>query len=585
MFCPNCGKEIKEGAGFCTWCGAKVQQRSAEAPTPAPAPEPTPRKRRGGLVAVIVVALLVIAGAAGYLAWSVLAKPIAVNVENFPNAAVRSAVSEQLDPDRDGEITREEAAAATQLTISGTNDVSGLGEFFPNLTTLIIDAGLVEDGGVISVGDLTKLTRLEVYNSTVGSIDLSGNTELEALGVGSAPNLKSLDLSNNTQLTGLALTDTGVGELDLSANTSLERLDVNGDGEGAITLPATETLTIVNVPANRPLNGLENTGLREVWDVTSIYSVPTFFGDAPERADIERDDQGRITSIVANNNRGTDTYEFAYDEGGDLANYSFSAIHTDDVTITRNEDGSIAAAEGDLSSRRYTYDDQGRVATMELVDENGSTTTTFTYDDAGNLTKEHVSRAGTTGYVEIDYSYDAAGNLARRVMREVWGAGEAGGGEAGSAETDFAYEYDEAGNCVRTTITSSGTSGDRKSEVVGVAVFEATYDEGGNITKFVANIEGDEEPVVETYVYDDRGLLTRIEGSEHMGYDYELEYERRLVAKDATGETGFDFASDPMSGADLGQNIYYDHCAYRLMAPDYAGSYPPTRLSMTLCDI
>lgn len=633
MFCPNCGKEIKDGAAFCTWCGAKVQRRSAEAPapTPAPAPQPeaapapapmpqpepapapepqpapAPKKRRGALIAVIVIALLVIAGAVGYVLWSMLSSaPFAIDDENFPNAAVRSAISEQLDPDGDGKITREEAAAATQLAITGTNDVSGLGEFFPNLTTLTIDAEQAGDGGTIAIDDLPELTTLEVVNSTVDSIDLSGNakletltvsnapvtsldvsanTQLKQLSVGVTPNLESLDLSNNTQLTDLVLAMTGIGELDLSANTSLESLEIGGEGEGAITLPATETLTNVNVPEDRPLNGIENTGLREVWDMTSIYSVAAFFGDASERADIERDEQGRIASIVANNNRGTDTYEFSYDENGNVVGYSFSALDSDDVTITYNEDGNIASAEGDLSSRRYTYDDQGRVATMELVDEYGSSTTTFTYDDAGHLIREFIPDDGTTNYTEVEYTYDEAGNLTRRVEREGWGEGVAGTSGPSSAERRFEHEYDEAGNCVRTAISTGGVEDGEKSNDVEVAVFEATYDESGNITEFVASIKGDSEPVVETYVYDDRGVLTKIEGSEHWGYNYEFEYERRLVAKDEAEEATYGFVSDPMSAVGLGQNIYYNYCEYSLMAPDYVGSNATTRLSMVICDI
>ena len=607
MFCPNCGKEMHEGAGFCTWCGANVRQRGAEepeaytafelAPTSAPTAPPTPKRRRGALIAVVACSLLVIAGAAGYLLWSLLlGSPIAIDEKNFPNPAVRSAVSEQLDPDGDGKITREEAAAATQLAVRGTNDVSGLGEFFPNLTTLSVDAEQVEDGGAISIGDLPELTRLEVANATVDSIGLSENTGLEALTVSNTPitgldvstntqlevitvsntPITSLDLSNNTQLTDLTLTATGIGELDLSANTALESLQVDGEGEGTITLPETETLTSVAVPENRPLSGIEGTGLREVWDVTGISVTPAFFGDASERADIERDGQGKITSVVENNNRGTDTYEFSYDDDGNLVSYSYSALDSDDVTISYNEDGTIASAQGTLSSRRYTYDEQGRVATMTLAEGGSSSTTTFAYDDAGNLVSELKRTDGATGHTQIEYAYDEAGNLTRRVERDVLDDGG-----SGSIETGFAYEYDDAGNCIRTTISSSSVDGG----VVDLATFEASYDEAGRITRFAASVYGNSEPTVETFTYDDRGALASIEGSQGGGYNYEFEYRRRLVAKDAAEKPGFDFVSDPMSGAGLGQNLYYNYCTYFLMPPDYVGTNAITRLSMTICDI
>lgn len=584
MFCPNCGKEVRDGAGFCTWCGAQIKPQAAAAP--AAQPMPAPKKRsRGPIIAVIVIALLVIAGAGGFLLWSTMSAPYEIDGENFPNPAVLSAVSEQLDPDGDGKITREEAAAATQLTISGTNDVSGLGEFFPNLTALSIDAEQAGDGDVISVAGLPELTTLEVANTSAGSIDLSGNAKLETLAVSNAPCLTGLDLSNNEQLAALTLNTTGVGELDLSANTSLATLEVDGEGDGAITLPATETLTNVSVPENRQLNGIENTGLREVWDMTSIRSVPSSFGDASEHADIERDAQGKITSIVVANNRGEDTYGFSYDEGGNLVGYSFSALDSDDVTIAYNENGDIASAEGALSSRRYTYDDQGRVATMEFVDEYGSSTTTFTYDEAGNLIREFTPSGSSNSYTEVDYSYDEAGNLMRRVEREGWGEGVAGTSGPGSIDRIGTYEYDEAGNRIRTTFSTGSVTNGREDPVMEVAVYEATYDENGNITKFVANVMGSTGPTVETYVYDERGVLAGIEGSGNFAYDYEFEYGRRLVAKDDVEEAGFDFVSDPMSAAEAVQNLYYNYCEYFLMAPDYVGTSSVTRLSMVICDI
>ena len=585
MFCPNCGKEVRDGAGFCTWCGAQIEPLAAAAPAVQPMPAPKRRRNRGPLIAAIVIAILVLAGAGGFLLWSTMLAPYEIDGENFPNPAVLSAVSEQLDPDGDGKITREEAAAAAQLTISGTNDVSGLGTYFPNLTTLSIDAEQANDGDVIAVGDLSGLKTLEVVNTTADSIDLSGNTGLEALAVSNAPDLAGLDLSNNEKLASLTLNTTGIGELDLSDNTSLVTLTVDGEGEGAIMLPATETLTNVSVPENRPLNGIENTGLREVWDVTSIRSVPASFGDAGARANIERDAQGRIASVVANNSRGTDTYEFSYDEGGNLVGYSFSALDSDEVTIAYNENGDIASAEGRLSSRSYTYDDQGRVVTMNLVDKYGSSTTTFTYDEAGNLIREFIPDDDSENYVEVDYSYDGAGNLVKRVEREGWGEGVPGTTGPGSIDRIYAYEYDGAGNRIRTTISTSSVQNDTVSDVTELAVYEATYDEGGIITKFVANITGSNESIVETYVYDERGVLVRIEGSGSWGYDYEFGYGRRLVAKDATEGEKLEFVSDPMSGAEAVQNLYYNYCAYSLMAPDYVGTSSVTRLSMVICGI
>lgn len=91
MFCTKCGKELKDGARFCTGCGAALDGAPAPAPTPtptpAPAPTPTPtpaptptptpapapapyapavgkKKMSGGVIALIVIAVVLAVAAA-----------------------------------------------------------------------------------------------------------------------------------------------------------------------------------------------------------------------------------------------------------------------------------------------------------------------------------------------------------------------------------------------------------------------------------------------------------------------------------------------------------------------------------------
>lgn len=69
MFCTNCGQENKDGAKFCTGCGAPLVTEEPLAgfdPGPEPWPHPsTPHRMHPGAVAAIVVAvLLAVAGAA-----------------------------------------------------------------------------------------------------------------------------------------------------------------------------------------------------------------------------------------------------------------------------------------------------------------------------------------------------------------------------------------------------------------------------------------------------------------------------------------------------------------------------------------
>lgn len=68
MKCSNCGKEIAQGAKFCTSCGA-VQQ-AAPQPVPQPAPQPEKKKKshvKAIIAIVLVVAVIAGATAAGFL--------------------------------------------------------------------------------------------------------------------------------------------------------------------------------------------------------------------------------------------------------------------------------------------------------------------------------------------------------------------------------------------------------------------------------------------------------------------------------------------------------------------------------------
>ena len=76
MFCPNCGKEMVEGAQFCAHCGFEspvADQASAPteevaapiAETPAEAVPTAPKKKSKGAVVAIIAAVLVVALAVG----------------------------------------------------------------------------------------------------------------------------------------------------------------------------------------------------------------------------------------------------------------------------------------------------------------------------------------------------------------------------------------------------------------------------------------------------------------------------------------------------------------------------------------
>lgn len=81
MFCPNCGKELSEGAAFCPECGNALRAAAPApadagqaAPTPADAGQAAPakkkKKKKGLAVAIVLFLLIAAAGATGFVLWN-----------------------------------------------------------------------------------------------------------------------------------------------------------------------------------------------------------------------------------------------------------------------------------------------------------------------------------------------------------------------------------------------------------------------------------------------------------------------------------------------------------------------------------
>lgn len=91
MFCPNCGKELSEGAAFCPECGNALRAAApattdADQATSAPAdagqatpvtadagqaaPAKKKKKKKGPIVAIVLFLLIAAAGATGFVLWN-----------------------------------------------------------------------------------------------------------------------------------------------------------------------------------------------------------------------------------------------------------------------------------------------------------------------------------------------------------------------------------------------------------------------------------------------------------------------------------------------------------------------------------
>ena len=77
MFCSSCGAKIGENEKFCKECGTPVTQQSAPQ-APAAAPDKKPNKKKGNILAIISLALL--------LGTSAIVIPLAVTrvLDDYP---------------------------------------------------------------------------------------------------------------------------------------------------------------------------------------------------------------------------------------------------------------------------------------------------------------------------------------------------------------------------------------------------------------------------------------------------------------------------------------------------------------------
>ena len=150
-----------------------------------------------------------------------LGESVAISPENFPNPRFLGYVTDTCDTDRDGQLSAQELAAVTMITLpnAGLTDLSGIG-FFTSLRELNCAANPLTE---LDLSANTALEKLYCSACKLNALDLSANTALTALFCEGNP-LGSLDVSQNTALRELSCVSCGLQELNLGANAALERL-------------------------------------------------------------------------------------------------------------------------------------------------------------------------------------------------------------------------------------------------------------------------------------------------------------------------------------------------------------------------
>lgn len=196
MFCPQCGKENKASAAFCSFCGTSLMRDTEEkvaSPPPSPPAPPAQKKtlKRRGIIAAVAGTVAALSIGAG--AFIFASTPIPIDEKHFPDQTFRDYVAETADSDGDGTLSKEEANAVEYIgywdeetssyvepiSNAGITSLEGVG-YFRNLK------GIVSAYNPITSVDLRKNKKLEyviIENSELTEVDVSGCKNLEELWV------------------------------------------------------------------------------------------------------------------------------------------------------------------------------------------------------------------------------------------------------------------------------------------------------------------------------------------------------------------------------------------------------------------
>lgn len=114
MFCPNCGKELANGAAFCGGCGTKIGEAKVAQATAAPAPAATaapaaapvapsaPSHKGNKLVAALLAVALIIFSVLPIIFW--FGDNIVVDVDDFGESYVEKFTWDDIYEDNDDDM-------------------------------------------------------------------------------------------------------------------------------------------------------------------------------------------------------------------------------------------------------------------------------------------------------------------------------------------------------------------------------------------------------------------------------------------------------------------------------------------------
>ena len=207
------------------------------------------------------------------------AASIPIDAAHFPDDDFRWYLTTFKDWGRDGEITDDEIANITELTIGNVSgksiqDLTGI-QYFTNLRKL--SSGYSNAIKKVPLRGLTHLTYLEIQKGSSAvvmdeDLDLYDCTELDTINM-QLQHMTAIDLSRQTKLKYLRLRDCNLTSIDLSHNTDLRYLDLESNEFTSHSLDVSYLTNLRNLHCSHMgLTSLNISGCTEMTALTCSWN-------------------------------------------------------------------------------------------------------------------------------------------------------------------------------------------------------------------------------------------------------------------------------------------------------------------------
>ena len=324
---------------------------------------------------------------------------IAIDIDrtNFPDDSFRSYVSANLDQNGDGELSKSEIAAVTQINVSGSYNAPGTIQslegiqFFSRLQQLYCNYNRLMS---LDLSGNTALRNLNCYGNQLTSLNLSNNTALTSLQC-SRNQLTNLDVSHSNALSFLECGNNQLTSLNISQNEALKTLSCNDNQLLALDISACPRLVELIERTQPTISGsyvmFSGNAGRFSFDLNVVLTPALSFGPGIAIDENAFPDPAFRDYVKA----------FDLDENGELADVECKAVTGINVVGNPRQPGTITSFEGiqlfsALTSLQCAYNQ------LTSLDVSQNTALTSLYCVGNHLTSLDLSQNTALTELQIE---------------------------------------------------------------------------------------------------------------------------------------------------------------------------------------